>query len=78
LEQIFDNANADMHCYHIYCSQRLGWIRKWGASIEERKGELEELRKIVNKATSHYPRARELNQLREDIEKDYLKLAITH
>jgi hypothetical protein len=76
LEQIFDHEAADIHCYHIYCSQRLGWIRKWGSSFDERKQEFEDLRNIILRACDRFPRARELVQLREDIERDYLSLAV--
>jgi len=77
LEQIFDPEVVDIHSYHIYCSQRFGWIRKWGSSFDERKQEIEELRKIILRACDHFPRSRELIQLREDIERDYLSLAVT-
>lgn len=76
LEQIHDYQATDLHCYHIYCSQRLGWIRKWGSTVEERKQELEDLRGIIAKGCGRFPRARELAQLKQDIERDYLNLAV--
>lgn len=76
LEHIFNPDIVDMHSYHIYCSQEFGWIRKWGSNTEERKQAMEQLRKIIIKACDHFPRSRELMQLRDDIERDYLILAV--
>lgn len=76
LEQILDPDAVSVYSFHIYCSQRLGWLRKWGSSFEERKEELEELREKMSKACKRFPRARELAELRTDIERQYLELAL--
>jgi hypothetical protein len=76
LEELLDSDAASVHCSHIYCSQRLGWIRKWGSSFEEKREELEDLRDKMLKACKRFPRARELAELRKDIERNYLELAL--
>ena len=69
-------ADSSPYPYHIYCSQRLAWLRLWNLERDERKRELEHLRAIMRDALSRYPRSRLLQRLREDVESEYLRLAL--
>lgn len=68
----------DAHCYHIYCSQRHKWMHKWTASQPETVAELEHLRSTLKDATKLFSRNRQLQQLHDMIESEYLSLAINN
>lgn len=62
--------------FHIYCSQRFAWARKWMHDRDELKQELEHLREVLTRARGHYSRNRKLRSLQDHIEKEYLQLAL--
>lgn len=77
LNNIYHSGINDAHCYHIYCSQRHKWMHKWVLSDQDRIVELEHLRSILKKGLGFYPRNRQLNELDEMIEREYLSMAVS-
>jgi len=62
--------------YHIYCAQRLRFSKKWLTKRDDRKGELEHLRKVAEEGRRGYPRSRRLKSIKEKVDREYLRLAV--
>ncbi|MCY3677482.1 MAG: SIR2 family protein [Gemmatimonadetes bacterium] len=62
--------------YHIYCSQRLSWTRTWDLEPGRLREELEHLRQIAREGRERFPRNRMLRRLYDDVEREYLGLAL--
>jgi len=68
-------ADDSPYPYHIYCSQRLAWARRWLAE-DALQAELEHLREVMEEARDSYPRNGMLRRLDGDIERAYLGLVL--
>ena len=66
----------ESYCFHIYCAQRLIWVKRWAEGVEEQQHELEELRNVCAQGAKLHPRDRRIRDARDEIEKEYLSLAI--
>ncbi len=77
LEIMSQDHLSDPYTYHIYCSQRHKWLHTWVSDIDVQKAELEHLRDILEKGVRAFPRSRQLNELNEIVEREYLSLAVS-
>lgn len=66
----------ESYCFHIYCAQRLIWVKRWAEGVVEQQHELEELRVVCAKGAKLHPRDRRIRDAGDEIEKEYLSLAI--
>ncbi len=73
---IADRGKRDVHPYHVMGSQGLSWARRAPMGRETKVKFYEYLRSCVNEGRTFHPSSRELAQLSEDIERDYLMLAV--
>jgi hypothetical protein len=69
-------GKTDVYPYHVIGSQGLSWARRAPLGRDARSRFYEYLRSIVKEGCRYHPDARELQQLGEDIERDYLMLAV--
>jgi tetratricopeptide (TPR) repeat protein len=76
LDNIARTDISDAYCYHIYASQRHKWIHHWLTDDADIAKELDDLRRIMEVAVQNYPRNRQLRELHEGIEREYLSLAV--
>jgi hypothetical protein len=77
IQRIDSTELADAYAIHIYCSQRYGWTRIWLVGDEEnRRRELEDLRRLLQRAIGKHPRHQRLRKMSEVVERAYLELAI--
>lgn len=78
LETVIANSGdaVSPHPFHVLVSQRLGWIRQWAIDNSEKKHELGSLRTIAGEASRRFPRSGQLRKLADDVERDYLRLAV--
>lgn len=63
--------------YHVLGSQGLSWARRGVASPMEKERYLRKLIKRVEEGRKFYPREAELEQLLNDLNKEYLGIAVT-
>jgi len=78
LENMSQDHLSDPYTYHIYCSQRHKWMHTWISDIEGQVAELDHLREMLEKGVRAFPRSRQLNELNEIVEREYLSLAVSH
>lgn len=69
-------GEVDSHAYHVYGSQGLRWARRAPVSTAERARLLDRLRKLVDEGVRRHPRQGDLKQLSDDLQKEYLSLAL--
>ena len=62
--------------FHIYCSQRLSWTRTWDLEADRYRAELEHLREVARQGREKFPRNKMLKRLYDDVQREYLGLAI--
>ena len=78
---LFENISRedvnDPYCYHIYCSQRHKWVHTWVSEQDGQVVELDHLRDALEKGIREFPRSRQLNELKEMVEREYLSLAVS-
>ena len=67
---------ADSHPFHILGSQGLHYVRRAPLSFDEKLRLLDSLRATVKRGVSRHQDSNELKQLRDDLEKEYLLLAV--
>jgi hypothetical protein len=72
LEQIEQRGSRDVHVWHVYGSQILAWTRRAPLSADERAHELGFAKGQMEAACRAHPYARELRQLYEQIEREWL------
>jgi thymidine kinase len=75
-DAIQERGSTDSYPYHVYGSQGLGWARRSIMADEQRIALLERLRSVMNEAVRRHPSARDLQQLRSDIEAEYLEMSL--
>jgi hypothetical protein len=75
-DAIVKRGRDDAYVYHVIGSQGLSWIRRAYVSTTDRGRELGRLLAIVKEGKKFHPRAKELAQLADDIEKEYLLTAV--
>jgi len=78
LDNIHRGDINDPYCYHIYGIQRHSWMHRWVTDDRERVRELEQLRKIIFEGVSNFSRNRQLRELKDIIEREYLSFAVTN
>lgn len=66
----------DTYPYHVLGSQGLHWSRRGVMSTDERKRLLARLLNSVKEGASKHGQARDLQQLKEDVEREYLSMAV--
>jgi tetratricopeptide (TPR) repeat protein len=77
LLQTIENPDIDdAYCYHIYCDQRLRWLRVWADDTTEKIAELEELRRMIQRGFRLYPKDKRILDVMAEVEKEYLSLAV--
>src|SRR5579884_3255414 len=78
LQRVIERTgNADPYPFHILGSQGLAWVKR-GIKNPQAKGQyLESLKSIVRDGMKLHPRVEDLKQLYEDIDREYLGLAVT-
>ena len=69
-------GNKESHAFHILGSQSLHYVRRAPLSFEERLRLLNSLRGILKRGVTLHNHSDDLRQLRDDIEKEYLLLAV--
>jgi hypothetical protein len=76
-EQIADIGSTDEYPYHVYLTQGLAWIRRWGPLLDgsKRKDFLEELDNLASDAIELH-RTRRIRGISEAIRREYLGLAV--
>ena len=67
---------SDAHAFHILGSQGLHYIRRAPLSFDERLRLLDSLRGIVKRGVARHMHSDELKQLRDDLDREYLLLAV--
>jgi hypothetical protein len=70
-------GEVDSYAYHVYGSQGLRWARRAPVSKDERARLLNRLRTVVAEGVRHHPRQGDLKQLSDDLQKEYLSLAVS-
>ena len=77
LEDLIErHAHLDAHPYHVLGSQGLSWSRRGIANSQKKAQFLQKLRNTVQAGFKKHPAATELRQLHEDIQREYLGIAI--
>jgi len=75
-DAISRRGKDDPYPYHVLGSQGLGWIRRAIISKDEKARELARLLQIVRGGAKRHPKHFDLRQLAEDLEREYLMLAV--
>jgi hypothetical protein len=76
LGQIAKIGAEDAYPAHIYCTQRLTWIKRWAEGREEKLRELEPLRSVVKEGVKAHPSNKKLMDIAKEIEEEYLFQAV--
>ncbi|MEX2591287.1 MAG: SIR2 family protein [Anditalea sp.] len=74
--QILSIGREEPYIYHIYCSGRYLFIRKWITNRTDKIIELDELKSAIKTATSFHPLNRKLNTLSLAINRAYLQMGL--
>ena len=75
-EIIRDIGGQDYHAFHIIGSQGLHYVRRAPLSFDEKRTLLERVRQTVDRGVRLHSHASELGKLYQDVEREYLKLAV--
>lgn len=65
-------GNSDVHIWHVFGSQILAWTRRAPLSPDERAEELESAKRHMIAACHAHPYARDLRELKDEIEREWL------
>jgi hypothetical protein len=76
ISSIIQDPRASEHPFHVVGSQGLSWSRT-GSVPEEKARYLSELKSIVGKGLDRFPNSAHLRQLRDDLQREYLSLALS-
>jgi hypothetical protein len=77
LQAIIDTRGAHTaYPYHIYGSQGLAWVSRSPMGPEARADSLDRLRRVVREGTERHPGHKDLKQLMEDLDREYMMLAV--
>lgn len=76
LDQIDQRGSRDVHVWHVYGSQILAWTRRARLSSDEKAEELEFAKGQMAAACRAHPYARDLRQLHEEIEREWLMTSV--
>jgi tetratricopeptide (TPR) repeat protein len=69
-------GTADPYPYHVLGSQGLAWVRRAGLDPTEARDSLQKLLTIAEEGLRRHPRRRDLQQLVEDIRREYLMTTV--
>jgi len=75
-ELILNVGRQDPHIYHIHCRGTYNFVKKWMHDPDDKKRELENLRKIIDTAIRLHPRDSRLETISSAIHRAYLQLGI--
>jgi tetratricopeptide (TPR) repeat protein len=75
-DAIRQRGRSDTYPYHVLGSQGLSWVRRAGYSLQDRVKFLRRIRGLVKEGAEFHPRNTELKVLAQDVEKEYLMLAV--
>jgi hypothetical protein len=75
-DAIGNRGRADYYPYHILGSQGLSWVRNAILSTDEKTRTLARLLNTVQQGVAYHPRRNELKQLADDIQREYLMMAV--
>lgn len=73
---ILIRGGKDKYPYHVMGAQGLAWMHRENLTRQEKIEVLERLRSVVKEGVQNHPRERDIAQLAEDLEKEYLLLAV--
>lgn len=77
LEEVIEKRGSrDSYPFHVYGSQGLAWVHRAPLPFEEKKQLLERLREVVTSGLNLHRGNRELKKLKEDLDHDYMSLAV--
>jgi len=78
LDQINWSPEFSPHPFHIYGSQEMAYVHKWSIELsrDEIKDILENALNVVETGVGTHRRSRDLKQLRDDLKREILSLAI--
>jgi hypothetical protein len=76
-DQIGRVGNEDEYPYHVYLSQGLNWVRRWGVQMEPERHRqlLEDLDTLAGDAGRKHPSKR-IKDVTEAVRREYLSLAV--
>jgi hypothetical protein len=75
LERIISvKGHVGAHAYHLYGSQGLAWVRRCDQSQANKRQYLKKLAETVKKGCGVFGNNRDLRQLKDDLEREYLLL----
>jgi hypothetical protein len=77
IESISVNARAGPYPFHVLGSQGLSWSRVGIQSDEEKARYLKNLKITVEKGVARYPDNKHLRQIKDDLQRAYLSLALS-
>lgn len=69
-------GNVDHYPYHVLGSQGLSWARRGIKNRDEKAEFLKRILKLVRNGETKHPRSKELEQLKKDVEKELLNIAV--
>jgi hypothetical protein len=77
LEEVIEvTGGRDRHPYDVMGRQGLRWVRAAALAGEERGRVLGRLRAALDEGAARHPRSREMQQLRDEVTKQYLLTAV--
>jgi hypothetical protein len=77
-EQMSRVGAEDEYPYHVYLSQSLAWIHRWGALLSQdvKMRFLERLDEVGQEAAQNHPLSRRVSDVAQAIRKEYFSLAL--
>lgn len=77
IESIIQDPRVSAYPFHVLGSQGLAWSRVGISGDDQKAGYLLMLRSVAEKGLSRYPNSKDLRQLRDDLQRAYLSLALS-
>lgn len=73
---IAERGNRDFYPFHVYGSQGLAWAHRAPLPTDAKKRLLEQLRRVVEDGLRAHPANSELKELKKDLDREYMMLAV--
>ncbi|XOV69281.1 MAG: SIR2 family protein [Fluviicola sp.] len=77
-KQILKLGKEEPYIYHIYCSGRYLFVRRWVTNRTDKIVELDELKSTIRTATTFHPVNNKLNVLSQGINRAYLQMGLNN